>query len=653
VSLSRSATAAAACSLLGLACASPVFAQASPAGDADAQRIVVTATRFPENADSLPFGVGVVTSADIQAAGIVTVNEALMKLLGVPGRLDFYGGGDYALDLRGFGGTADSNQVVIVDGVRLSEADLSGTRLAGIPVNQIDRIEVIRGSGAVLYGEGATGGVIVITSKGAAGRVRREGEAYAAYGRYDTRDLQADASLPLGAFALDLAASKHVSDNHRDNFHSDAGAASVGGHWQLDGWRLGAQAAHDELSTGLPGALTAQQYADNPRQTNNPDDKATIRNDRQVLSAQGALAGWDLAFEAGWRQKALDSLQFLGGSPSPYAFDIRADNQSLRARRELDFAGARHALIAGLDFSAWHRQVEGDFGTLARQRSNALYAQDEIEWNSGTRVALGARTEQLRKSVTGTDARVDQRENAWELGLTQQLGAGWSAYGRIGRSYRLPNADEFNFTTPGTALVAQTSTDTELGARYGAAAWRAELRAYRSALRHEIGFDPNAVGPFGPGGANVNFDPTVRQGVELEAHARLAPAWGATLNAALRQARFAEGPYDGKQVPLTAKGTAALHVDWRVLPGQRLDAGLRHVSSQHPDFANQCAMPAYTTADARYSVQWGDFEFALKVDNLADRKFYTQAFACSGGVTTSIYPEAGRSATASVRWTFL
>ena len=43
-----------------------------------------------------------------------------MKLLGVPGRLDFYGGGDYALDLRGFGGTADNNQIVIVDGVRLN-----------------------------------------------------------------------------------------------------------------------------------------------------------------------------------------------------------------------------------------------------------------------------------------------------------------------------------------------------------------------------------------------------------------------------------------------------------------------------------------------------------------------------------------------------
>ena len=53
--------------------------------------------------------------AEIKASGVTSVNDAIMKLLGVPGRVDFYGGGDYALDLRGFGTTADNNQVVIVD----------------------------------------------------------------------------------------------------------------------------------------------------------------------------------------------------------------------------------------------------------------------------------------------------------------------------------------------------------------------------------------------------------------------------------------------------------------------------------------------------------------------------------------------------------
>ena len=52
-----------------------------------------------------------------------------MRMLGIVGRQDFFGGGEYNLDLRGFGATADNNQVVVVDGLRVNEADLGGTRV--------------------------------------------------------------------------------------------------------------------------------------------------------------------------------------------------------------------------------------------------------------------------------------------------------------------------------------------------------------------------------------------------------------------------------------------------------------------------------------------------------------------------------------------
>jgi len=83
--------------------------------------VVVTATRFAEPAAMLPFGVSVLTADDIQSSGASTVNEAVMKLLGVVGRIDTSGGTNYSLDLRGFGATAGSNQIVIVDGLRLTK----------------------------------------------------------------------------------------------------------------------------------------------------------------------------------------------------------------------------------------------------------------------------------------------------------------------------------------------------------------------------------------------------------------------------------------------------------------------------------------------------------------------------------------------------
>jgi len=87
--------------------------------------------------------------------------------------------------------------------------------------------------------------------------------------------------------------------------------------------------------------------------------------------------------------------------------------------------------------------------------------------------------------------------------------------------------------------------------------------------------------------------------------------------------------------------------------GHHLDAGVNWVGSQHPDFANTCRIPAYATADARYAWQFQrNAEFALGLTNLFDHKYYTQAFGCAGGQTTSIYPEPGRQVTASVRVQF-
>lgn len=611
--------------------------------------VMVTATRFPEDASKLPFGVSVITAADIREAGVTTVNDAIMKLLGVPGRLDFYGGGDYSLDLRNFGTTSDNNQAVIVDGIKISEADLGGTRLAGIPIDSVERIEVLRGSGAVLYGEGATGGVIVITTKAGAGLQRQSGaQVYGAMGSHALLDTRASGTVVAGKFSLDVAGNHRETDNHRDNFHSEVEGASATGQWQLaDGIRVGARSGWDRLETGLPGSLTAQQYADNPRQTSKPNDHGGIRNRNSGLFGSAVLGDWQLGLDAGWRDKHLESR-----GTSTYGYDINAKNYALRARHETALAGGRNALSFGIDHADWTRDVPGAFGSRADQTSRAFYAKDDYTFAGGTRLSAGGRSEHIEKHYDDgfSPVALESTQHAWEFGALQPLSASTSVYARVGRSYRLANADEFSFTT-GEPMRPQTSRDTEIGLRWQAGGTRAEVRAYRSKLTDEIGFDPN-VPNNGFFGANINFEPTRRQGVEAE----LSQALGSTANvrvvAAQRQARFTAGRYDGKDVPLTAKTTLALRGDWTFAEGHRVDAGVNYVSSQTPDFDNACTMPAHTTADLRYAYQWQILEFAFGVTNVTDKKYYTLAFRCVSGATSSIYPEDGRAFTGSVRIQF-
>lgn len=620
-------------------------ALASHAATAQVLRpVVVTATRFADTADTLPLGVSVITAEEIRNSGAGTVTEALMRLAGVPGRQDFLGGGEYNLDLRGFGATADNNQLFILDGQRLSEADLGGTRLAGIPIESIERIEILRGSGAVLYGEGATGGVVVITTKGGAGRERATGgTAYLAAGSYGTRDARVNATVAGGGFSMDANLQRRTSDNHRDNFRSELDAASFGMQWAEGGLRVGAGLGEDRLDARLPGGISEAQFAANPRQSNYPGDWGRVRNTRANAFARYDVGDWELAADAGQRKRTLRSMNSGFG----FDYDVDAETYAWRARHQGTFAGVKNQLVLGHDRHEWQRDILGPFGSASRQRARAWYLKDDVILARGTRLSMGARSERIAKESAGI--ALADRQQAWELGASHPVMAGVTAYARASRSFRLANVDEFSFGSPGVPLNPQTSRDYELGARWVHAAGRVEARLYRSNLTDEIGFDPAAAGPFGMLGANVNFDPTRREGVELDATHQVTRSLGLRVNAALREATFRTGPYSGLDVPLVPRRTLALRADWTPAAGHRVSGGVNWVSSQHVDFDNRCTVPSYAVADLRYAFQWKQAELSLGVANLFDRRYYTQAFGCAGGAATAVYPEPGRAFTAALR----
>lgn len=608
--------------------------------------VTVTATRFPEDASRLSFSVSVLTAEQIRDSGAVNVNDALMKLLGVPGRQDFYGGGDYQLDLRGFGTTADSNQIVIVDGVRFSEADMGGTRLAGIPIDSVDTIEVVRGgTAAVLYGEGGTAGAIVITTKAASGKPRvSAGQGYLAMGSHSLLEARSSATVVKDGFSLDASLNARDTQGHRRNFASSTDGRSLAAQWRNDWLRIGARHAQDALETGLPGALTTAEYDADPTQAQpgHESDRAKVDNQRNGVFAAASFGDFQVSFDAGQRNKALDSVTSFA-----YAYNVEARNRSLRVHHSAPIGGFTNTVIAGVDDDAWKRA--DNFGGSAEQESRGFYVKDDLATPWGTVISLGVRRQSADKTNFGPPiANVDQRFNAWNLGVVQPVGQTMSLYGNLGRSFRFPNVDEIGFTAIGATLEPQTSRDAELGFRMGWRGGRFDVRGYHSALRQEIGYNPEAPGPFGPG-ANVNFEPTVRQGVELETRQQLDRAWLVWANASARRAEFTDGPYDGNRIALTPRYTASLGVDWKPLASHTVGVLVNAVSSQSPTFENTCTMPAYTIGSLRYAFSTEQVELGLRVNNATDKKYYTQAYGCAGGVPTSIYPEAGRNVVLSLR----
>ena len=131
--------------------------------------------------------------------------------------------------MRGFGIFGDQNTLVLLDGRRISENEQTTVNWSAIPLAAIERIEILRGSGAVLYGGGATGGTInIITKAPRAGRALGLAATAASAPTARTRRAPAATSAAT-ASALRMHGAHFDTDNYRDNnrLRSDNAQADV------------------------------------------------------------------------------------------------------------------------------------------------------------------------------------------------------------------------------------------------------------------------------------------------------------------------------------------------------------------------------------------------------------------------------------------
>ena len=166
------------------------FVAPAQAQTADLDPVIVSATRFSEPDTNVAANVSVITRDDIRNTPARDLPSMLKGSAGVDVRA-LYGslGIDSTIDIRGFGETAGSNTLILLDGQRLNPIDMGSVSWSAIPLDSVQRIEIMRGAGTVLYGDKATGGVVnIITDKSGAPRAG----ATVGIGSYDTQTIEKD-----------------------------------------------------------------------------------------------------------------------------------------------------------------------------------------------------------------------------------------------------------------------------------------------------------------------------------------------------------------------------------------------------------------------------------------------------------------------------
>jgi iron complex outermembrane receptor protein len=663
--LKRSITAA-------LIAAAAPFALAQSPEDA----VVVTATRFPESRLEAPIGMTVITAKQIGESAAKTLPQLLSQEAGIVTR-DSTGGPDWQIDLRGFGITGDQNTLVLLNGQRLNEIELTTIGWTAIPLDSIERIEILRGSGAVLYGGGATGGTINIIT-----RTPPPGATAAtiggSVGTYGTSEVRATANVAGQNIGFNVFANDYASDNYRVNNRLEQKNLSTSVRLFGSQGDLALKVDLDSQDLRLPGARTAAELETDRRGTSTPGDFATRDGARVALGGSYDLGFGQFAAELGYRDTTRTALlkDYSGFGTDTYT-DTRSKVWSFTPRLRMPYGapGIQNSLIVGVDLDYWDylsrrapsrdlldtppTPISPSAHVNATQRDQAFFAQHHSAFSEGTKLTLGVRWQ--RTTITAQDAfnpaayaggSKTSTPLAWEIALRQELTTTTSVYGRAGESFRLPTVDEVYSQFGGplfdpivALLEAQTSRDYELGVEYRTATRRLRASAFAMHLSNEIYF-------FAPTFSNINLPPTLRQGVEIDTSATISPAVSLFGNVSLTDARFRDGAIGGVDVtgnviPLVPRVKANAGVALQLAANTRFSGVVRYVGTQYYDNDQTntfpSLMPAYIVVDVKFTQTVDRLTLGIAVNNLFNKLYYSYAIRNGAGTSFNAYPQADQT----------
>jgi outer membrane cobalamin receptor len=433
VSLPRTRALLAPCVLgVALACgaAAPARAQSapapspSPAAPAEIGR-VTTSDRQDEPAGATARTTYVVTKAAMRLHGDDTVADALA---GVPGVFIERQGAAGAYAPVTIRGQRDDGVLVLLDGRPIAGGEIGDIDLGAMPTAGVERIEVVEGAGATLYGSGAAGGVInIITSRSRA--AYRTPDVSLAGGSYGEQRFALETST--FSFAREIAANDFpypvpYGAATRTNADFSATNARLSDAGTFGALAVSGSAGFSSRILGVPGQIgSLTSFA---RQ----EDDASDARVSLALERPHAVTTLDLS---GARQ-TLDYEDPAVLEYGPY-LDLSTDGRAQASLRDNVVSDANR-LVYGVDLAhgvARNDGGNGDFAATAYAQT-AFYAQDSLAVGGASRIYAGARGE--RDGAAGAALTP-------ELGGIAGLGGGLALRVNAGSAFRVPTAEDLDF----------------------------------------------------------------------------------------------------------------------------------------------------------------------------------------------------------------
>lgn len=595
------------------ALAVPAIAQQVPAPTL--APVVVTATRSAVPLTDVLADVSVVDRDAIERSGALSVADVLKRL---PGLAITQTGGPASTTGVFIRGADGRFTAVFIDGVRVDSQATGGASWEAIPLSQIERIEVLRGPAAAIYGSDAVAGVVhLFTRQGEQGFFPT---ARVAVGSYGTRELGASLRGGEGAVDYSLSAAQDQSTGFdarpggsnpdKDGYRNRALSGRVG-------WKL---APGQKLDFTLLDSDARAGY-----DSSRPPTQDIARRQLQTVGLN-----WSSRWSDRWSTRVgmTQGNDRYETTPSVYRTETRVRTYLLRNEFQIG-GGLLSADLERREDALQNSETEPSPHTKRFQNAVAL----GYGWRAGAHsLQVNARrdndSEFSGKSTGGL---------AYGYALTPTLRAAAST----GTAFRVPTLYQ-RFSIYGTAsLRPETSRNNELALRWQSGVDRLALVAYRSTIDNLIDYLD------GPGPCVNGSDPDYPGCYANTGHARLS---GATLSGATQLAGVkleasvdAMSPRNtdtGKLLPRRPRQQAMVHASTPVA-GWRLGVELQQAGARFNEATNTTRLPPYALLNLSAARQIDrDWRLLARIDNASDK-----SYALAQG-----YATAGRTYTVALSW---
>ena len=609
---------------VALAFATPSYS----AENIDLDEVTVKANRFERKDTETTYASEVHTAKQIEASGAATLYDFLAQQSSVTVLPYFGNKASPSLDIRGYGSeNGFQNIVITVDGQRLNNIDLTPQLIGAIPLGNIERIEISKGSGSVIYGDGAMAGAIQIYTKNKTGVT-----VSSSLGNFGQKNstLNAGISEQYIDLSASLAHDSHDGFSKKDIFGDKDKFTNNTQNVKLkikptDNLRFNVEGTSARVNTYYVGNLSDAEFKQNPRQNSG----------NQYTEQDYDIDQWRVGVEYDITSKLkMSATHFREDKRSEFVnffsesfYDYDSNDVAL------SYNGDEFSVIGGVQTFDGDRSAAAGFFSPANKTTKdnkGIFIQTEYQptWLSDAlTVSAGARNEKVKYRYApspGTKLSDSESLDAWDIGANYRFSPELTAFANYNQAFQAPDIDRF-FTFLGTfnAFIEPAKSKTfNIGLNHTSDKNRLKITAFRADLKDEIYFNSVTF-------TNTNIDVSHKYGLELQDHFNFTDDLSAGLIYAYtraiidREKDFA-GAVNGNDLPGVPKHAITANLNYKFLDAGNINLShaWRESTYAFNDFSNNATQKQghYESTNIAVSYRYKKAQIFAAVNNIFEHE---------------------------------